>query len=444
MARILLLDDSPTMHRVVRLTFADDQRMEISVARDRSEADQNLSSRRIDLIIAYLRFDGLTDPRYFESLRLVTPRILLLAESEENIEPYARVGLNNVLRKPFHSDELRQTVEDMLAQSASPAEMPPVPPATVSAPMVPPAPPPGFSAPPQPPAAASPNPQMNSTEQSVVAGQAKINEPQITLDLSFMQMAIEPQSKAGVQSVSSAGFAPPPASVISFAPEFTSVDEMDSNSFSGNEPTSLIPPPPKSLSMQPSPPPSAPPLQSIPPSPPPSVQPVQARQPVAPPAPRKTLIQAIEPAPESSDPFVLEDVMLSAKYANQLQQTRGREASAGNLHSGAVARPAEAVAGVSRQEVEKIVGEAVESAVSKAVRQALTDTIPDLRQALVVEVSQRAVEQLTEELLAVKKALREQMLTDIRDVSAQWLRKETPNLAKDVIREEIRRVIEQL
>jgi len=29
-------------------------------------------------------------------------------------------------------------------------------------------------------------------------------------------------------------------------------------------------------------------------------------------------------------------------------------------------------------------------------------------------------------------------------VSAQWLRRETPTLAKDVIREEIRKVIEQI
>jgi CheY-like chemotaxis protein len=227
------------MHRVVRLTFADDQRMEISVARDRNEADQNLSSRKTDLIIAYLRFDGLTDPRYFESLRLVTPRILLLAESEENIEPYARVGLNNVLRKPFHSDELRQTVEDMLAQNGSSTEIAPAPSATASAPMVPPAPPPGFSAPVAPPApppgfsapvappappprssapvappappsgfsapvappaSSGSRPQVNSSEQTSSAEPPKANEPQITLDLSFMQMSIEPQSKSGSQS----------------------------------------------------------------------------------------------------------------------------------------------------------------------------------------------------------------------------------------------------
>jgi len=61
---------------------------------------------------------------------------------------------------------------------------------------------------------------------------------------------------------------------------------------------------------------------------------------------------------------------------------------------------------------------------------------------LVNEVSQRAVDQLSAELHSIKKTLRENMLVEIRDVSAQWLRRETPNLAKDVIREEIRKVIE--
>jgi predicted nucleic acid-binding protein len=100
--------------------------------------------------------------------------------------------------------------------------------------------------------------------------------------------------------------------------------------------------------------------------------------------------------------------------------------------------------GLSRSEVEKIVEDAVAAAVSNAVRQALNETLPDLRQALVNEVSQRAVAQLSAELQSIKLTLRENMLAELRDLSAQWLRRETPSLAKDVIREEIRKVIEQL
>ncbi|MEY4064622.1 MAG: Response regulator receiver domain, partial [Pseudomonadota bacterium] len=119
MARILLLDDSSVMHRVVRLTFADDPRLEILVARDSGEVDLNLSGGRADLIIAYVRFSGIVDPRYFESLRLLTPRILLLAESEENLDDFTKAGFHRVLRKPFNSDELRQIVDEMLEQPVS-------------------------------------------------------------------------------------------------------------------------------------------------------------------------------------------------------------------------------------------------------------------------------------------------------------------------------------
>jgi hypothetical protein len=126
--------------------------------------------------------------------------------------------------------------------------------------------------------------------------------------------------------------------------------------------------------------------------------------------------RAVEPSPWNADPMTLEDVMVSTRVA-----------------------PA---GGTSRQEIEKIVEDAVAVAVTKAVRQALNETLPDLRQGLVNEVSQRAVDQLSAELHSIKKTLRENMLVEIRDVSAQWLRRETPNLAKDVIREEIRKVIE--
>ena len=91
-----------------------------------------------------------------------------------------------------------------------------------------------------------------------------------------------------------------------------------------------------------------------------------------------------------------------------------------------------------------MVDDAVSTALTRAVRLALNEKLPELRQAIVNEVSERAAEQVGAELTAVRKNLREQMLSEIREMSAQWLRKETPNLAKDVIREEIRKVIESI
>jgi actin-like ATPase involved in cell morphogenesis len=99
---------------------------------------------------------------------------------------------------------------------------------------------------------------------------------------------------------------------------------------------------------------------------------------------------------------------------------------------------------LSQDDVEKLVEEKVAIAVSRAVRQALNETIPELRQGVVNEVSQRAVEQLSGELREIRQSLRDAVTGELKELSSQWLRRETPSLAKDVIREEIRRVIENI
>lgn len=376
MARILLLDDSPVMHRVVRLTFADDPRMEIAVARTPTEAEQNLAAGQVDLIISYVRFGGMIDARYFEALSFVSPRILLLAESEENLEDFTRSGFNSVLRKPFHSDELRQVVEEMLSKEAVPrVSEPPLP---RMAP-VPPTQAPQFDLGNRAVAGedtvdfsskASSKSKLKGpagTIPSEPSSSAKWNEPQITMDLSFFQTAASGKHEGVANS---------------------SFDSTDSQ-FVGEETTAGMAQQ-RAIEKSTSAPRAA--------------------------ASAEKATRAIEPSPWNADPMTLEDVMVSTRVA-----------------------PA---AGASRQEIEKIVEDAVALAVTKAVRQALNETLPDLRQGLVNEVSQRAVDQLSAELHSIKKTLRENMLVEIRDVSAQWLRRETPNLAKDVIREEIRKVIE--
>ncbi|MEN9530253.1 MAG: hypothetical protein RI932_2126 [Pseudomonadota bacterium] len=381
MAKILLLDDSPVMHRVVRLTFADDAGVEIAVVRTPPEAELALSTSQHELIIAYARFPGSVDLAYFQKIRKHCSRLLLLAESEENLEHFVAAGLKSILRKPFHSDELRLAVQELLAGDSEvsknnviagraaptpPSSMvPPSPPprmAMASAPASkPPPPPPSF-----PPVTPIPTEATAVTVPSVSAPSVGLDEPQITMDLSFFKKPAAPvvESSSGLREQV-------------FAPE-------------SSLGTSLRPP-----------------VSEAPMVPPPRSSAGATHQ-----QPR-----SIEPAPWSSEPLSLEDVMVSTRVGNS---------------------------GLSRSEVEKIVEDAVAAAVSNAVRQALNETLPDLRQALVNEVSQRAVAQLSAELQSIKLTLRENMLAELRDLSAQWLRRETPSLAKDVIREEIRKVIEQL
>jgi hypothetical protein len=148
-------------------------------------------------------------------------------------------------------------------------------------------------------------------------------------------------------------------------------------------------------------------------------------------------LEPVEPAEWSGNPMVLEDVVVSNRSNAAVSQP-----SAKGTSSGLPVPPA--ASGISLKDVEKMVDDAVSTALTRAVRQALNEKLPELRQAIVNEVSERAAEQVGTELTAVRKNLREQMLSEIREMSTQWLRKETPNLAKDVIREEIRKVIESI
>ncbi|MBM3380924.1 MAG: response regulator [Betaproteobacteria bacterium] len=439
MAKILLLDDSPVMHRVVRLTFADDAGVEIAVARTPPEAELAISTSQLDLVISYARFPGSVDLAYFQAISKKISRILLLAESEENLDHFVAAGFNSVLRKPFHSDELRLAVEGLLAgapespkSSVLAGRTAPTPPSSMAPPSVPPSVPPRMSSvptaapaskpPPAPPSfppitpvpAENMNPQSSfAPPQSETAGTPEEtlltmlkpsapaknkpesapatvqvvsmpptggDEPQITMNLSFFKKPPAPPTESNSGLREKAFASEPAASVTSQAP----ISEA-----------SVVPPAPRA------------PVFEVPVAPAPRVSAGATHQ-----QPR-----SIEPAAWNGEQLGLEDVMVSTRVGNSA---------------------------LSRQEVERIVEDSVAAAVSNAVRQALSETLPDLRQALVNEVSQRAVSQLSAELQSIKVSLRETMLAEVRDVSAQWLRRETPTLAKDVIREEIRKVIEQI
>jgi CheY-like chemotaxis protein len=344
------------MHRVVRLTFADDQSLDLAVARNRGEADQNLSLYSADLIIAYVHFDGLTDARYFESLKLVTPRILLLAESEENLEPLIREGFDKILRKPFHSDELRQMVEGMLAERVAHERV---------------------QSQPKDSAKSEPVEVIKKRSKNEVAGRTK---DQLEVD---------------------------------FSPK----DKNNSIQFLPIELSESLP-----------------------------------DEPISFPRTTQSIIDDGQPKLTMDLSFLQKSVEKSA-VAEPVLHTKVRSGVRNVPLSDSLSMPssqsspdfsAASAGGLSRREVEKIVEDSVAAAVGRAVRQALSETLPDLRQTLIAEVTQKAVHQLSEEMFALKKTLREQMIADLREVSAQWLKRETPNFAKDVIREEIRKVIEQM
>lgn len=122
MKRILLLDDSPTIQRVVTLSFASTKGYEVKCASNLEAAKKCLAEGRPDALIAYVRFSGDASPEFFKTLGIPNEQILLLAESRENLEPFERAGLTQFVRKPFHTDELKKAILSIIGDDSISAE----------------------------------------------------------------------------------------------------------------------------------------------------------------------------------------------------------------------------------------------------------------------------------------------------------------------------------
>lgn len=117
MQRILLLDDSPIIHKVVKLTYSDPQKYAVSIARTPKEAEDQIAATSPTVIVGYHQFSGSNDPSYFVSLKERCPAIVILAESNVSTEGFERAGFKSILRKPFHSDQLKAAVNNLLGTS---------------------------------------------------------------------------------------------------------------------------------------------------------------------------------------------------------------------------------------------------------------------------------------------------------------------------------------
>jgi CheY-like chemotaxis protein len=156
MKRILLLDDSQHIQKVVRIAFEESAGFQVVVAKNGAEAAQTLQGGRIDVIIAYVHFDKGSPIEFFQNLKGHCASIVLLAESSEDISSYEAAGFHQILRKPFVTGKLQAAVRDLLGVEvrAAPAmPLPPIPNAPKSEMPPPPPPPPGAMkvAPPPPP-----------------------------------------------------------------------------------------------------------------------------------------------------------------------------------------------------------------------------------------------------------------------------------------------------
>jgi len=125
MRKILLADDSLTIQKVVELTFMDED-YEVQSVRSAEEARARLEAGRPDIVIADIHVPGASG---YELCREVKERyqgvpVLLLVGTFETVDEadLADCGAEAHLKKPFDSQELLRTVQDLTASAGARGE----------------------------------------------------------------------------------------------------------------------------------------------------------------------------------------------------------------------------------------------------------------------------------------------------------------------------------
>jgi len=117
---ILLADDSPTIRKIVELTFSDTD-LRVETVGTGKEAIEKIESLQPDLVLADV---VMPEPAGYEICRLVKGSdrpvpVVLLAGTFEPFDPEAarQCGADAHLVKPFESQALREKVEQLLAEA---------------------------------------------------------------------------------------------------------------------------------------------------------------------------------------------------------------------------------------------------------------------------------------------------------------------------------------
>ena len=124
--RILLADDSVTIHKVVELTFLDED-YSVEAVSNGDEAIARLADGAPDLVIADVHMPpGPTGYEVCDKVREMHPGVpvLLLAGAFEAFDEERAAVADAYLKKPFDSQRLLQTVQELMAGGGEEAAEP--------------------------------------------------------------------------------------------------------------------------------------------------------------------------------------------------------------------------------------------------------------------------------------------------------------------------------
>ena len=124
--RILLADDSVTIHKVVELTFLDED-YQVEAVSNGDEAIARLAGEAPDLVIADVHMPpGPSGYEVVDKVREMHPGVpvLLLAGAFEAFDEERAAAADAYLKKPFDSQRLLQTVQELMEDEERDASMP--------------------------------------------------------------------------------------------------------------------------------------------------------------------------------------------------------------------------------------------------------------------------------------------------------------------------------
>ena len=118
--KILVVDDYPTMRRILRNLLAQIGHTDIDEASDGGEAFAKLQNGRFDLVISDWNMEPVTGLDLLKKVRgeqstQTLPFIMVTAESKtENVVEAKKAGVNNYIVKPFTADTLKAKIASVM------------------------------------------------------------------------------------------------------------------------------------------------------------------------------------------------------------------------------------------------------------------------------------------------------------------------------------------
>ncbi len=119
--RILVVDDFPTMRRIVRNTLKQIGYSNFGEAGDGAEAMEQLSCGGYDFVVTDWNMPNMTGLELIKAIRADAglkdmPILLVTAEAEkENVIQAAQAGVNNYIVKPFTVATMQEKIESIFS-----------------------------------------------------------------------------------------------------------------------------------------------------------------------------------------------------------------------------------------------------------------------------------------------------------------------------------------